>query len=959
MLTFRSELECIPVNDPLVGIMQQRLKCVDKTLPTSLVNYYNCSFAGFQFEEIMLSSDGFRCPQEKNVYNVMDICVECFVSLNRRSIDNLPPPLAIANHFWIGALPKDLQEATYIEKLMTALVSVVAQTRIMHGGKHRSIQSHAILFDTYDNKPPACALPRMPNQDSLYRIILAGELTSEQTNRVRKQHECRHEIVQKVVQFYKTNNILYENIDIDTGLLQELKANKDNDTFVPEGIFTTAQVPTIDPLTGQQAMNCEQQRIGVMSTDAHRSNIQDEQVIIERTSIYAMDAPTETSTVAQNILNNVCSKKNTNQDLFKLYHSSNFSQDNLGIQEAKSHPHLFPYGRGHYGENRRVKVGARACVNRRLHLSDRVAALDNTYDLTMFDRIGLNMAWTKSNVFLKNNPAMLNNMVKVEKKHVAIALERRHHKLRGVNLQNNSFSPTTDEQKYAERFLRNVDISSSFIWGSNGERTRSQQEVFATADMHGPAQVFATIAIRTDNTITMAYIAGKIPVQTLLDSEMRHLPTTAEMHSISMADNVSAARLYNIIIEIFLKIAIGIDPKTKRGFKNGGLFGVARGYYGLTETQTSGALHCHILIWLVGFPKTIKQTTDMLNDPAVAQEFKRRLSEYADSIATTTLPIPVKNQSCSTCGNESPAFDHMPIPVSAQKSPFRKNHIPTEPALHRCKACKTDASSQHLIRQALTATRPIIWPPALSELNPIEFAHQIALEKRARPGYYNVQELLEYRENINQQYKIFLDDTNRLTEKDDAWLVSLIASQHMHEHDAPIRKYVKNEDDTFFTLDRIVQELQNGPVGPDFNRYPQSVRDFALAVLVVLNNQHWWSHCRTCFKTSRRTTAANLCRYAFPKDRVDSTSFIDSAVMITRLAAHEYINAYNPVIMSTFRCNHDIQLLVGGPEMSEIVYYVTKYATKNQHDIEAKTAYALAAMDRRRERERAELEKDH
>ena len=45
-------------------------------------------------------------------------------------------------------------------------------------------------------------------------------------------------------------------------------------------------------------MSAEQQRIGIQSSDAHRSNDADEQVIIERSTIFAMNAPTESPAIA-------------------------------------------------------------------------------------------------------------------------------------------------------------------------------------------------------------------------------------------------------------------------------------------------------------------------------------------------------------------------------------------------------------------------------------------------------------------------------------------------------------------------------------------------------------------------------------------------------------------------------------------------------------------------------------
>ena len=49
------------------------------------------------------------------------------------------------------------------------------------------LQSHTLLFDTYENKPPAEYLPRMPNEDSYIALFLQVALplvkTRESENR--------------------------------------------------------------------------------------------------------------------------------------------------------------------------------------------------------------------------------------------------------------------------------------------------------------------------------------------------------------------------------------------------------------------------------------------------------------------------------------------------------------------------------------------------------------------------------------------------------------------------------------------------------------------------------------------------------------------------------------------------------------------------------------------------------
>ncbi|ETV70252.1 hypothetical protein H257_14154 [Aphanomyces astaci] len=64
-----------------------------------------------------------------------------------------------------------------------------------------------------------------------------------------------------------------------------------------------------------------------------------------------------------------------------------------------------------------------------------------------------------------------------------------------------------------------------------------------------------------------------------------------------------------------------------------------------------------------------------------------------------------------------------------------------------------------------------------------------------------------------------------------------------------------------------------------------------------------------------------------------------------RKLGEEYINGYSDGILRAFKCNHDIQIMIGGAEMAERIYYTCKYTTKNQQKVECRTALALAAFD--------------
>jgi len=62
--------------------------------------------------------------------------------------------------------------------------------------------------------------------------------------------------------------------------------------------------------------------------------------------------------------------------------------------------------------------------------------------------------------------------------------------------------------------------------------------------------------------------------------------------------------------------------------------------------------------------------------------------------------------------------------------------------------------------------------------------------------------------------------------------------------------------------------------------------------------------------------------------------------------------------MRAFRCNHNVQVLIGGSEMAERMYYACKYTTKDQYKVEWCTiAFTLAGFETRLFREKAIVQK--
>jgi hypothetical protein len=136
---------------------------------------------------------------------------------------------------------------------------------------------------------------------------------------------------------------------------------------------------------------------------------------------------------------------------------------------------------------------------------------------------------------------------------------------------------------------------------------------------------------------------------------------------------------------------------------------------------------------------------------------------------------------------------------------------------------------------------------------------------------------------------------------------------------------------------------------------------FLITMSILLLNNHKAKHAKSCFKPSVRTRFLNtrlrvVCRYLIPRMRVSETKFEKGVLLLKRLLGSEYINGYNYVLTLCLRCNHDIQLTLGGMNSAVNITYSFKYHIKLIQSVESRAAIALAALARRRQREQESTE---
>ena len=149
-----------------------------------------------------------------------------------------------------------------------------------------------------------------------------------------------------------------------------------------------------------------------------------------------------------------------------------------------------------------------------------------------------------------------------------------------------------------------------------------------------------------------------------------------------------------------------------------------------------------------------------------------------------------------------------------------------------------------------------------------------------------------------------------------------------------------------------------------FGMIPQCIEDsdigdVHLAELLRKCQTHDWRHMPTCMKKSstqprkEKEKWGRPCRARMPRDRVLGNTLYDpetGSFYIHRPVGCEYLNTFIKVIMRWFKCNQDVRIL-SGAQGSECVYYVIKYCTKEQGEIENPGVLMLNAFDKRVRRE--------
>jgi hypothetical protein len=127
-----------------------------------------------------------------------------------------------------------------------------------------------------------------------------------------------------------------------------------------------------------------------------------------------------------------------------------------------------------------------------------------------------------------------------------------------------------------------------------------------------------------------------------LEELLRHVPSFRERKDIASHNPYEAARYFDFIMNLVISEILAWDKKSQCCKPKPGLFGFTKAFCAATESQNSGNLHSHIIIWIHGLPETSMEFDKMKSkEPEL-------LIDYCTSILSNDLPMDLSIQ-CPNC----------------------------------------------------------------------------------------------------------------------------------------------------------------------------------------------------------------------------------------------------------------------------------------------------------------------
>jgi hypothetical protein len=517
------------------------------------------------------------------------ICSPCATALKK----NKMPDLALANGFWIGEIPRELDDLTLGEK---ALISRVRRNRslVRVSKGHYKMVANVISWPNPVVKVYAALPPPREDLDDVLAIIFTGTEPPTEEDSKRSPLLVRRKKVLQALEWLKLNNRDYEEVLID----HEALASYDE-----EGIPVVVYHRPIPSVQGNQPglampLYNEEERgseYGPCPYSVHGLS----------TTKFSDLTPTKRKDIALQWLTEGGGALGVGRGANPL---SLYDNPTLYTQMF---PWLFPYGLGGVGGVSPVRrVSESKHCKWLLGYSDRRFQMESHFVITAFNHQQIKTSSSKSFVMVKRgNFASVAESIKEVNPAVLSSISQRMKDGERV-------VPQTDMEKRCFRLLEQIERVGGHVDGSLAKRKFMRNELWSLVSFKGAPNWYITIS-PADNRHPLAIYWAGLPEPYKPDIKDSTLRDT-----LISQNPVASANFFNYLVELFLTHIIGW------GKEENGVFGKAAAYFGTVEQQGRMTLHLHLVLWIEGSltPKEIREKLT-----GGDKEFERKLLEYLES----------------------------------------------------------------------------------------------------------------------------------------------------------------------------------------------------------------------------------------------------------------------------------------------------------------------------------------
>lgn len=543
--------------------------CGQLTLKSKLQPLSSCNFSLQPLVEPGLVRLERRRPSEGVQYDngpvlektLTDVCDRCVVDLEK----GRRPLAALANGFWVGPVPDELANLTFVEQLLVARVRTNRCVVRVSCGQSK-MMANAISFASpmvkvYHHLPP----PRDDLEEGL-AFLFTGISPPTDEDLKRTPMLVRRNVVKRALDWLKLNHADYSDLQIDYSALN---------SYPEEGI----------PLHIKKCIVEDATNIVAAATSVHDTE--------EEQGATAGECPFSVCGLIGSSLEGMSM---ATRKAIALHHlRTGGSVLAIGHQEKPESmydnpqlypqifPWLFPYGAGGMG-NARVK-GLMTDTNQKkkqLMYFDKRFQTDSRFVIIAFNQEQIKLGATGSMILTKrsNFSALVAKVLRINPAVIANIAHR---------LQDGErVTPQTEEEKACFTLMDQIDYVCGQVHGSTAAKKMRRNELWSLITNRGAPSWFVTLSPADSKHPLCIYWADK---EESFTPDLKHCNERARL----IASNpVAGARFFNYMVQLFIKHLLRwSDPDGRRG-----VFGHTGAYYGTVEQQGRMTLHLHILIWI-------------------------------------------------------------------------------------------------------------------------------------------------------------------------------------------------------------------------------------------------------------------------------------------------------------------------------------------------------------------------